>query len=290
MAAAIISSPRTSPQLLIPRLVVRTMLVLRWLWLTTWKNAAAASAGTSTWTRAAWCCCSRSPPNARNEPRSPAPAAPRSASGTRPSPTRGPPPRTCTVSPSTTGSSRPAATATGSDQAARLARRPPLAEPPKPPCALTHRDRRGYRQPPQDHRGWGQIKRGAKWARHSHGTAATAGHPIWAHPVGTPSPPPLEGPCRGHGKNDQCGAWVAAKWSVFASVDRPSASVSATLEVVTNTAGRSACNHRVRREDRVRGGLYEPPPSSSCPTRRGNARLPRGPIRTRSGVPRRRGP
>ncbi len=35
MAAASISSPRTLPQLAIPRLVVRTMLVLRWRWLMT---------------------------------------------------------------------------------------------------------------------------------------------------------------------------------------------------------------------------------------------------------------
>lgn len=51
----------------------------------------------------------------------------------------------------------------------------------------------------------------------------------------------------------------------------------------------AACDHRLGREDRVRGGLFEPPTSSSCPTRRGNARSLRGPVRTCSGVLRRRG-
>ena len=44
MTAATISSPRTEPQLLIPRFV-RMIDVLRWRWLMSWNSAAAASLG-----------------------------------------------------------------------------------------------------------------------------------------------------------------------------------------------------------------------------------------------------
>ncbi len=43
--ATIWSSPKTRPQLAIPKLVVRQMLPFRYRWLTTWKSAAAASFG-----------------------------------------------------------------------------------------------------------------------------------------------------------------------------------------------------------------------------------------------------
>ena len=45
MAAATVVSPRISPQAPTPRLVVRTIEVLRYRWETTWNSAEAASAG-----------------------------------------------------------------------------------------------------------------------------------------------------------------------------------------------------------------------------------------------------
>ncbi len=43
--ATITSSPKTFPQEAIPRLVVKTTLPFKYLWLTTWNRADAASAG-----------------------------------------------------------------------------------------------------------------------------------------------------------------------------------------------------------------------------------------------------